>query len=622
MLGFFPYGVFSLFVASFVLNLMIAPMLFAQTESIVDELDDAVEKLVEQLKVQCQPYFVKGTLPSDARVAIVNVRDQQSGLRRNLSEILEKKLLDEIVSEMDFVIIHPEKTEAVLRPFWKELNQDEHHSVGLRVAETLNASLLISGTFDIQTDELHLNLHLVSVQDEQIYASLQLSLSRTNIPEEWLQLLPFYQNQKHLETAKGFMTMEEWQLAQEELERVSNDASSESIEAKGLLIWMEARQGKSVTKEFIPFKTLHPQHSLITKIEHEQNKQALLRSVNESLQHQEWVQVRQLLQEKGNLMEVPEQTHYEERLEKGALQWIEQTLQQKDWQSLQEQWQILLQVVRSKNALSVTSLQQTITKEFIKEVQGLIDRKNRLGATLLLEQFGSSFIPDNQQTLRQAIATIPIPPDGMMTLPSTTFQMGNRAGYKSEQQVHSVFIEAFHLDQYEVSNQAYRECVEANVCSSGLFDQDVRFNQDNQPVVGVSWEQAQQYCQWKKKRLPTEAEWERAAREVTSSSDYAWFGDNSGGRTRERGTRQVSPSQIFDILGNAMEWVQDYYATDYYAWSPLENPQGPTTGELRVARGGSWYHAAEDTCPSCRFFWSPSLAFEFMGFRCAASLKK
>ncbi|MBF0287822.1 MAG: SUMF1/EgtB/PvdO family nonheme iron enzyme [SAR324 cluster bacterium] len=585
-----------------------------------DVLEDAVEQLVKQLEVQCQPYITKGRLPDDARVVVLNIRDKRNLLRRKFSTLLEEMLLDEVVSETNFVVIHPEKTEAVLRPFWKELNQGDHHAVDLQIAKNLKSLLLLSGTFDVHVNEIQLHLRLFSVNNEDVYASLQVRLSRAHVPEEWLDPVPIYQNQKHLETAKAFIADEKWQFAQQSLRHVSRDSSLESVEARGLLIWIAARQGASVSKEFIAFKTLYPQHPLVLRIDHAQRKQALQRSLKTAFQHQKWRHARELLQQAGNVLDNSEQMIYEQLLEKEAAQWIKQILQQKNWHVLKEQWKILLQVFQSKKSLPIKALQQLITQDFVKEVHRLVDHKDRPAASMLLDQFGSAFAPDKQQHLRKAIAAIPTAPEKMMTLPSITFQMGNQTGHQHEQRVHSVFVEAFHIDQYEVSNKAYRGCVKARVCKPSLFDKDIRFNQNNQPVVGVSWKQAMQYCRWKNKRLPTEAEWERATEAVVSLEQHAWFRDNSGGRSRTIGTLQANSFKLFDTLGNAMEWVHDHFASDYYAWSPVKNPQGPPTGEFRVARGGSWHHSPQDTCHSCRFFWSPSLAFEFMGFRCAASL--
>ncbi len=155
----------------------------------------------------------------------------------------------------------------------------------------------------------------------------------------------------------------------------------------------------------------------------------------------------------------------------------------------------------------------------------------------------------------------------------------------------------------------------------------------NHPVVLVSWNDAIAYCKWLSRkigttiRLPTEAEWEYAARGGQKSRGYkyagsnnpavvAWYIVNSGGRTHPVGKNQPNELGLYDMSGNVFEWCQDWYARDYYSRSPRNNPQGPTSGTFRVIRGGSWFCLdPKGVRVAFRYFLSPSYSFNTVGFR-------
>lgn len=206
------------------------------------------------------------------------------------------------------------------------------------------------------------------------------------------------------------------------------------------------------------------------------------------------------------------------------------------------------------------------------------------------------------------------PKDGMTQLfiPAGTFFMGGMDVYREndEQPPHEVFISAFWMDQVEVTNGMYNLCVQAGVCRP-----PVKLRSDNReeyfgnpeyqdyPVVYVTWYDANAYCQWAGRRLPTEAEWERAAR-GDNKRNYPWGDElpneytanveNLVGDTSRVGSyaEGASPFGVLDMAGNVWEWVADRYRPDYYAKSPAENPPGPNEDEVlnnyRVIRGGSF----------------------------------
>lgn len=227
-----------------------------------------------------------------------------------------------------------------------------------------------------------------------------------------------------------------------------------------------------------------------------------------------------------------------------------------------------------------------------------------------------------------------------LDVPAARFVMGSNDGAKDEQPVHEVDLSAFALDSVEVTNARYRACVEAGACEPPALQTsrrrpsyfgDERF--DDYPVILVSWHQADTFCHWAGGRLPSEAEWERAARgEAPSRRIYPW-GDappdcrraNMGGRLSCVGDTDIvgrrrsgqSPVGAFDMAGNAWEWVEDWYAADYYERGPSEDPQGPAGGTLKVMRGGCWESGASSLRVSCRKAELPKAWADNVGFRCA-----
>ena len=237
--------------------------------------------------------------------------------------------------------------------------------------------------------------------------------------------------------------------------------------------------------------------------------------------------------------------------------------------------------------------------------------------------------------LPQAVETRVWEQDGavMVKVPAGEFLMGSTdadsEALADEKPQHTVYLDGFWIDQTEVSNARYRKCVEAGECEEPGYWDDSGFNAPEQPVVGVNWHQAKTYCEWAGKRLPTEAEWEKAAR-GTDGRKYPW-GDSAPdcdkaqysaceGTTVVVGSKPAgaSPYGALDMAGNVWEWCQDWYGSDYYAASLPGGPRGPDSGEYRVVRGGSWRPDEGFVRAAFRYWFAPDSRYDFVGFRCVS----
>jgi formylglycine-generating enzyme required for sulfatase activity/tRNA A-37 threonylcarbamoyl transferase component Bud32 len=224
------------------------------------------------------------------------------------------------------------------------------------------------------------------------------------------------------------------------------------------------------------------------------------------------------------------------------------------------------------------------------------------------------------------------PKDGMVMvyIPEGEFLMGSEEGYDDESPEHSVYLDAFWIDQTGVTNEMYAKCVADNGACTQPRGTDHFENPSyaNHPVVNVNWDMARTYCEWAERRLPSEAEWEKAAR-GTEGRTYPWgegiscgeanyvsscVGDTTPVGSYESGK---SPYGVYDMAGNVMEWVNDWYGETYYQSSPSLNPLGPNSGEYRVLRGGSWYANYNYTRSAYRYWSVPSITYNFLGFRCS-----
>ena len=194
----------------------------------------------------------------------------------------------------------------------------------------------------------------------------------------------------------------------------------------------------------------------------------------------------------------------------------------------------------------------------------------------------------------------------------------------------AVYLDAFRIDVHEVTNRQYRRFVEQVAYAPPPYLHDERYNQPDAPVVGVSWFDAQAYCWWTRKRLPTEAEWEKAAR-GTDGPLYPWgdaylpgmanlLGDEDGFTTVApvgHFPAGVSPYGLHDVIGNVWEWCRDRYTSNYYQTLGESNPTGPRRGEYRVLRGGSWVSPPEYVGGFVRDRLDPLARGIHFGFRCA-----
>jgi formylglycine-generating enzyme required for sulfatase activity len=224
----------------------------------------------------------------------------------------------------------------------------------------------------------------------------------------------------------------------------------------------------------------------------------------------------------------------------------------------------------------------------------------------------------------------------MAEVPAGEFTMGfdGTQGLEDERPGHRIWLDAFSIDRFEVATAQYAQFLAAEKRAAPWQWETVDLTHHaDRPVIGVDWHDADAYCQWKGKRLPTEAEWEKAAR-GTDGRLYPWGNEVP---TKEYanfalGARfsysQVllpvqsyepgkSPYGLYQMAGNAYEWVQDWYATNYYEISPARNPQGPAQGLFKVLRGGSWSDLPKYLLTYGRFKLPPETRNSYTGFRCA-----
>lgn len=217
--------------------------------------------------------------------------------------------------------------------------------------------------------------------------------------------------------------------------------------------------------------------------------------------------------------------------------------------------------------------------------------------------------------------------------------MGCETGQDEERPVHRVWVDAFELAAYQVRNRDYAIFLEATGHPPPKHWKDPDFNHPDQPVVAVNWNEAVKYCDWlgsrdgRKVRLPTEAEWERAARGGCEGTLYVWGDDPPqawpsyvrrwGGEVKGPlpvGLDLPNAFGLYDIGENVHEWCADWFGKDYYAHSLARNPRGPEFGQRRASRGGSWRHQIKVSRCGSRSSIPPTLEYADYGFRIARDI--
>ena len=221
-------------------------------------------------------------------------------------------------------------------------------------------------------------------------------------------------------------------------------------------------------------------------------------------------------------------------------------------------------------------------------------------------------------------------------IPAGYFQMGCETGRDEERPAHRVWLNAFEMAALQVRNRDYAVFLEASGTPPPRHWNDPPFDSPDQPVVAVSWLEAVAYCEWlsqvssRRYRLPTEAEWERAARGGEEGRLYPWGDEPPDARPEYRrrwggrveaplpaGQEEPNPFGLFDVSENVHEWCADWFDKDYYRRSPERNPAGPAFGERRASRGGSWRHHIKVSRCAARSSIPPEFQYADYGFRVA-----
>lgn len=237
-------------------------------------------------------------------------------------------------------------------------------------------------------------------------------------------------------------------------------------------------------------------------------------------------------------------------------------------------------------------------------------------------------------------------PKGMALIEKGVFMMGSKKSMLElkphdlfntdrhtlgpENPAHEVYLDPFYIDIYEVTNETYSKYIQETGAKKPKGWNNANFNGPQQPVVGISWKEAVKFCEWQGKRLPTEAEWEKAARGKRPIK-YPWGNappdstklnyNEEIKKTTRIGSYEKGKSDfgLYDLSGNASEWVNDWHFPEYYLFSPKENPPGPEKGQYKVIRGGSWRNNADDVGLTYRNATTPGNRSLAIGFRCAKS---
>jgi sulfatase modifying factor 1 len=225
----------------------------------------------------------------------------------------------------------------------------------------------------------------------------------------------------------------------------------------------------------------------------------------------------------------------------------------------------------------------------------------------------------------------------LVIIPAGSFLMGSDQGQENEQPVHRVWIDAFAIGKFPVTNREYKIYVEDKAAPAPPFWTEPMFAHPEKPVVGVTWDDATAYCRWLSERLgrafrlPTEAEWERAVRGERDGALYPWGDeppweraysgiDSETGGPQPVGVGEPNGFGLYDMSEGVHEWCSDYFDYHYYRYAPEKNPQGPASGQRRASRGGSWRHRIKFSRCAARSSLPPGFKYSDYGFRIALTL--
>lgn len=264
--------------------------------------------------------------------------------------------------------------------------------------------------------------------------------------------------------------------------------------------------------------------------------------------------------------------------------------------------------------------------------------RDRSGMTAHTARFLMAAVGTFALTLPFPVFAATQPDKDMVLIPRGEFTMGSHE--HSDEPTHQVVVDSYRIDRFEASNQRYKEFMRATGHPAPAYWDDPRLNKPTQPVVGVSWYDAKAFCEWEGKRLPTEAEWERAAKGPNANNHFPWghtvdlrkanYGQHVGHTEAvDSYPEGVSGFGIYNMAGNVFEWVSDWYDPNYYRTSQALNPQGPDRGynfakqgPVKTLRGGSWL-APESSLHTSHRFWNQPENNSYgigLGFRCAKSV--
>ena len=252
---------------------------------------------------------------------------------------------------------------------------------------------------------------------------------------------------------------------------------------------------------------------------------------------------------------------------------------------------------------------------------------------LVLVGCGDEFTEDEEKALKDLVKDS----KEMVLIPAGSFEMGDSMNepdvyMEGARPVHTVELDAFYMDIHEVTVGQFKQFVEESGYAYDRWN-NVGLPGDDYPMVQVTWNDATAYAEWVGKRLPTEAEWEYAARGGLIGKRYPWGDEISHDDANYRGTGgkdkwdsstapigsfEPNGYGLYDMAGNVWEWCSDWYAEDYYSSSPLRNPQGSSSGSRRVLRGGSWGGNTDFLRVAYRVKNPPTFTSSYQGFRCVS----